>query len=400
MNAIPGPALDPLTLLFSLGALGLLMAALFLRLARTLPRHRGALAAWSRAMAAAGAAFLLFFLRGHAPLVLTFLLANMLIFGVAYWGHEAHARLLDAPPQRGWSLAWCAVGIGGVLAAQGLGLPRQVAFVTISVGFSAILGMTTWLLLRAAGGRRRSPSMLAALLCYGMLSVAFGARAVLGLLGSEAQLHPGAVSLAQLFTLVPGTVLIVACSISFLCMVHEHQLREVEDDARRDGLTGLHNRAALMQLAARIDAEKGAARAPYAVVMIDIDHFKAINDAYGHGGGDAVLVHAGRLIAGSARLADFVCRWGGEEFCVLLHGCDAAEAAAFARRVVEEGGTQVVRLPGGELATFTLSAGYATHPGHGAQSVAGVIARADAALYAAKRAGRNQAMGETQALAS
>jgi diguanylate cyclase (GGDEF)-like protein len=394
LAAVEGVVLHPPTLLFSLGVVGLASGALFMCIASALPRHRGALVAWSQAMALGGLGFMLLFLRGRAPLVLTFLLADLLMLCLAWGIHEAHARLLDAVARRRWPLAWCGAGALGVLLAWLLELPVQVGFTTVSLAFAGVMALTARLILRSRGVVRHSRAALAALLCYAGLSLVFAVRFVVGLAGSGEQLQPGAMSLAQLLSLVPGAMLVVFCPVWFLSMVHERQLREAEETARRDELTGLFNRAGLKRLIGEMESAPVAAREPYAVAMFDIDHFKAINDAYGHGGGDAVLVHAGRLIAGKARLADFVCRYGGEEFCVLLRGCDAAEAAAFARRVVEEAGTQEVRLPGGELATFTLSAGYAAHPGRGGATVATVIDRADAALYAAKRAGRNQAMGE------
>ncbi|NML17187.1 PAS domain-containing sensor histidine kinase [Azohydromonas caseinilytica] len=230
MSLIPfqGPVLDPHTLLFSLSAQGFLMAAVFLSFARAMPLYRAGLVAWSKAMAAVGGAFLLYFFRGQAPLLLSFLLANALVFGLAHWGHVAHARLFEAPPRRAWTLALWAFGMSGVLGAYFLGLPRQAAFITISIAFSAMLGMTAGLLLRSLR-QRRSAAMLAATLAYAGLSVAFALRALLGLVGPGEQLQPSSLSLAQLFTLVPGAMLIVFCSICFLTMVHErHKARDLD----------------------------------------------------------------------------------------------------------------------------------------------------------------------------
>ncbi|WP_157267850.1 ATP-binding protein [Azohydromonas aeria] len=220
-------ALDPHTLLFSLGVLGLVMTTVFLHFARAMPAYRAALVAWSRAMAAAGAAFLLFFLRGQAPLLLTFVVANAVVLGLACWGHVAHARLLGQAPRLRWTLGASALGLAGVLACFGLGLPRQVAFVAMSVAFAVVLGATALLLLRGTRDHR-SPSALASLFSHAALSVAFALRVVVGLAVDESHLMPGAVSVAQLFTLVPGLVLIVVCSLCFLGMVHERYLARAE----------------------------------------------------------------------------------------------------------------------------------------------------------------------------
>lgn len=136
-------------------------------------------------------------------------------------------------------------------------------------------------------------------------------------------------------------------------------------------------------------------RERYAAVMIDIDHFKAINDTFGHAGGDVTLAHAGRLIASAARISDVAGRYGGEEFCVILRGCGQIEAAQFANRVVADAARQTVRLRDGRQVRYTLSVGYACSTDETAETVEAVIERADKALYRAKRGGRNQAVGES-----
>ncbi|WP_157119183.1 sensor histidine kinase [Azohydromonas lata] len=223
-----GPMLDPLTLLFSLGVLGLLMAAVFLSLARTMPAQAPALRTWSKSMAVAGGTFVLLFLRGHAPPLLTFVLANVVVFAVPYWMYRAHALLLDGGPRQRPMLALWVLGAATVVATHAAGLPRKVAFITISVVFCLMLGATAALLLRSLR-TWRSPSALTALLAFGGLSLAFAARAGLGLLASGEQLTPQAQSVAQLFTLVPGVVLIVICSVCFLSLVHErHRAGELQ----------------------------------------------------------------------------------------------------------------------------------------------------------------------------
>ncbi|WP_169517185.1 sensor histidine kinase [Azohydromonas australica] len=223
MAALEARVLDPHTLLFSLGVFAILMAAVSLSFARAMPEYRAALIAWSKAMAAVGGACLLYFLRGRAPLLLSFVLANALAFGLPHWSHEAHARLLGVAPRPGWTAAWSAFGMSGVLAGYFLGLSRQIPFTTISLAFAVMLAMTACLLLRFLRARR-SASTLAALLCYATLSAAFALRAVMGLSSRAEQLMPGSLSLAQLFTLLPGTVLIAFGSICFVSLVHEQRM--------------------------------------------------------------------------------------------------------------------------------------------------------------------------------
>jgi PAS domain S-box-containing protein len=221
LAAISARVLDPHTLLFSLGVLGALMAVVFLSFARAMPGYRAGLVAWSKAMAAVGAAFTLYFFRGHAPLLLTFVLANALVFGLPHWGHEAHALLLDVAPRRGWTLGLSAFGMSGVLVSYGLGSPQPVAFFTISVAFSALMAMTAWQLLRGLQ-QRRSSAMLVAALAYALLSAGFALRVMLGLVNGVDHLVAPTLSLA--FTVVPGAVLIVVCSVCFLSMVHDRHM--------------------------------------------------------------------------------------------------------------------------------------------------------------------------------
>jgi diguanylate cyclase (GGDEF)-like protein len=164
---------------------------------------------------------------------------------------------------------------------------------------------------------------------------------------------------------------------------------------RRDELTGLFTRATFFEMTGEIDKMK--VPETYAVVMVDIDHFKAVNDVFGHAGGDTTLAHAGRLIANSVRISDVAGRYGGEEFCILLRGCSETEAAQFATRLVTQAQQQTVRLGDGRDVRFTLSAGYAcrsttSRAQRGPETVSDVIERADQALYRAKRRGRNQAL--------
>lgn len=163
------------------------------------------------------------------------------------------------------------------------------------------------------------------------------------------------------------------------------QLRE---QATRDSLTGLYNRRYLDGTLERELARCQRDDQPLALMMIDIDHFKRINDTYGHPAGDEVLRRVGALLASAARAGDVACRYGGEEFVLLLPTMtttiarERAEAlrTAFAAITVEFGDARV---------QATLSIGIAVFPGHGS-AAADLLRRADEALYRAKECGRNR----------
>ena len=177
-------------------------------------------------------------------------------------------------------------------------------------------------------------------------------------------------------------------------------LRErLHGEALRDPLTGLHNRRFLDEVGTKLAAQAERSGRPLAVVTLDLDHFKALNDRHGHAAGDAALRRVGTLLREGLRGGDVACRLGGEEFGLLLPDC-AAEAAA---QRAEELRRAIERSAGGP--PLTASLGVAALPVHAA-TLAGALEAADAALYRAKAGGRNrvvlaaQGMGAVLALAA
>lgn len=159
--------------------------------------------------------------------------------------------------------------------------------------------------------------------------------------------------------------------------------------ASTDPLTGLRNRRDYM---ARLDEELARLRrelgGPAAVLMLDLDHFKRINDEHGHAAGDAVLRHVAALMRDSLRQVDALGRVGGEEFSILLPGTGPEEAAVFAERLRLRIAAAPLQLDGANLAV-TVSIGIASL-GPQARSCDAVLSLADQALYQAKRSGRNR----------
>ncbi len=158
------------------------------------------------------------------------------------------------------------------------------------------------------------------------------------------------------------------------------------EEAVRDPLTGLHNRRHLDR---ELDAAvAGTGAGPVAVVAVDVDHFKSVNDRWGHAAGDAVLQSVADELRAAARAEDVVARVGGEEFVLVLAGADAGAAATRAEELRARCAALVHAVPGGSTA-LTVSIGVAV-AGHAGDGGTAVLARADAALYAAKAAGRDR----------
>ena len=165
--------------------------------------------------------------------------------------------------------------------------------------------------------------------------------------------------------------------------------RRIREMAHRDGLTGLLNHATLM---AELDhaVESGNRREDsFAFVMMDLDHFKRVNDRHGHLAGDQVLVHVARVLQRAARASDLLGRYGGDEFGLILSGNTAEGAGAFAERVRSALAEDPPRGPNGEPMGVHLSIGIAMYPADGDRAGA-LVQAADRALYQAKRRGRDQ----------
>ena len=165
--------------------------------------------------------------------------------------------------------------------------------------------------------------------------------------------------------------------------------RRVEEMATTDKLTGLLNRQTLDVLFQQSISLSKRAGEPLSIILADLDHFKDINDKMGHLIGDEALKRTAICLRQNLRASDTVCRWGGEEFLMILPNCDAAAATALAEklRAALEGDHE---LHGFAPSRCTASFGVAQHQPD--ETVESLVARADAAMYAAKQAGRNCVM--------
>ena len=173
--------------------------------------------------------------------------------------------------------------------------------------------------------------------------------------------------------------------IGFATMASDHVRARIEEQAVRDALTGTLNRQALRECLERARASHKRTGQPFCVAMLDVDHFKKINDNHGHPVGDRVLVHLCRRMAALVRPHDAVARYGGEEFVIVMPQTRLPEAALVAERILLE----AVQVDSPTLPAFTVSIGLAESSTDDATADA-IITRADAALYQAKARGRNR----------
>jgi diguanylate cyclase (GGDEF)-like protein len=175
----------------------------------------------------------------------------------------------------------------------------------------------------------------------------------------------------------------------------EAALRRVYEAAILDGLTGIFNRKHLEE---RIAVELSFAlrnEAPLSVIIIDVDHFKKVNDTYGHLAGDAVLKHVAALLSRTVRPEDIVARYGGEEFVIVARGTDAAAAVVLAERLRATVSAEPIRFEAHEI-RVTSSAGVASLLCCGqTRDRSTLLGTADRRLYSAKQSGRNRVVGPT-----
>lgn len=157
----------------------------------------------------------------------------------------------------------------------------------------------------------------------------------------------------------------------------------------KDPLTGLYNRRYLEETLEREIRRAVRAEQSLGILMLDLDHFKKVNDTYGHDAGDTVLREAGSFLTKSVRVEDTVCRFGGEEFVIVLPTANAEAARSRAERIRSKLRELTVLHQGHSLGRITVSVGVAELPVNGT-SAADLLAAADAALYRAKREGRDQ----------
>lgn len=256
-----------------------------------------------------------------------------------------------------------------------------------AVIFSSCLAVLTACsaLVILGANRRRSAVQIVLATSNALISAAFLSRAVLAA-GSPDWAPAGNFPINQVL-FAAGYVFSITDGFGFLLLVKEDADRSLLRMATIDSLTGLANRTAFMERAE--DRLKLCRRTgqPAAAVMMDVDHFKAINDTFGHAAGDAVLAGLGRVLAEHLRDVDVCGRLGGEEFAFLLPGTSAEAALHVAERLRHAVADMSVFVDGRRIA---VTASFGIADCGSAESLEPALSQADDRLYAAKADGRNR----------
>jgi len=179
----------------------------------------------------------------------------------------------------------------------------------------------------------------------------------------------------------------LAVIMDHLISVWRQDEQSLSEAAQFDSLTGAYTRGFAMSVMERAVLKAGRDGAPLAVLMLDLDHFKRINDAHGHARGDLVLQQTTRAMQSALRAGDIVGRFGGEEFVVLLPGADLKQAMGAAERC--RAAVQEMKIPNAPYLAVTASVGVAAFPEHG-EALDVLLKASDTAMYKAKANGRNR----------
>ena len=383
--------LDNKTLLFSLMLIsGLLAMSLSIV---TRKEESDGLRRWAGALALESLAWLPIVFRGSWPDLITIAAPNLLLaIAQAIKLAALYAYRRQPFPYRQCLLPVAAMAL--VLAALPFGdIRHRMGFCSLvyAVQFLLILrflwsdtesrsGRAWWLLFAAMG------LILPLLLLRAGFSL-FGTMEFVATPQSPVAPNP-----VQLAVFVGLTALNLLGALGFVLMIKERGDREIRMLAMTDPLTRTLNRRAFLEQADKHIAAAVRHRLPLSLLMIDIDHFKRINDGFGHPAGDRVLVEVTQLLTSLLRKEDTLARYGGEEFCVLLPNTDEAGALALAeklRRAVENMGVAL----DGEALPITISVGLTycdINNSGGHKDFASMLQDADRALYLAKQKGRNR----------
>ncbi len=281
-----------------------------------------------------------------------------------------------------------AIGLLGTLAAMAMQLTSGTMngqLYATNAAYGTMFAIGTFKLARA---RKYGCVELLVFWMFALTTVQFWVRPAVSLY-FEGSVNPTAYRESIYFAVLNATVallsLLLALSLIAACV--SDMMRQIRDASNTDLLSGLNTRRAFDEEAVKMLAKAERTPLPISMVITDIDHFKRVNDTYGHQVGDSVIAAFGQLIGDSARKSDLAGRLGGEEFCVLLWNSDRSGAVMFAEALR----TEFSNLPFKGMAgaeRMTASFGVAQlEPG---ETFDDLYARADKALYAAKHGGRDQ----------
>lgn len=361
--------------------LGGLMALVLTLLARNAHDVVPGLPQWARATWLVFVSSILFALRDFLPVAVSVTLANAMLMGALLlylYGSCVHFQV----PMRwmGW-LVWCGlclVGLGWFAHVEP-SFRWRMAFALPAMG--SVMGAHAWLLFRQPG---RSLGRRFTVLALSAMTLVFVLRWVHAIVWAQDNGHLFAVEYVQSAYMSSYTILLLLITVGLVLLASERMREAFEFQATHDTLTGAFNRRAVLDQLTQELARSQRYHGVFSVLMLDLDHFKHVNDRYGHQVGDEVLKLFVQRIGKILRPNDTLGRLGGEEFLVLLPETSPAAAQATAERILLAVAQESETLP-----ACTASIGVASWLPQD-RTVDDIVARADRAMYTAKGNGRNR----------
>ena len=344
------------------------------------------LAVWTWGSWTLLAGFAMLTARLVVPVWVSALLGNGLIaLGIVFYNEAIHRHVLGRSLPR-W-MWWSAPLVAWTLTAWMLTWPLALRTSAISLVFALLLCPAILVLL--GPGWRGESSLRAVGLTLVAAAASLLLRSVHALTNPEEYRDLMQSSLGQGLTFLFSFICLIGAGFGFVLANFERIARRMEEMASTDGLTGCLNRMTADALL-RHELERGRREGtPLAFVLLDLDHFKEVNDCHGHHAGDDALRAFAAEVRARLRASDVVGRWGGEEFGLILPATDGPGAARLVEQIREAVAT--LRLCDGEGHDFalTVSAGIAVAAPGGQLTADQLFMRADRALYRAKDGGRN-----------
>ena len=371
-------ALDPRSLLFMAAIMASFMAVVLFFMRRSFPAHIRGIGLWALAPVAWVTAAALLGMRGLIPDFASIVLGNVLTVAGSVLFYLGCKRFYGQPThQWRWGAAVLAEAV--VLAWMTHVAPwpggRMVVFTAMML---AVFGSNLHFMLRH--GEPRFPARLVN--CVLALQIGVLLVRLMAALTGQASNQLLDTSLIQIVYLGSYAMFVLMLSIGAVLLATDRLTRELEHLATHDALTGALNRRAILQRCAEELERSQRFGQGLALMMLDLDHFKTMNDTRGHQHGDAVLEHFVDCVQETLRRTDRLGRYGGEEFLVLLPHTDLPSALQTAERIH-------AALATGHALDCQLSIGISTWAGS-QDNLDTLLARADKALYLAKELGRNQ----------
>lgn len=340
------------------------------------------------AMACHVPGLILYLLRESIPEEVSILGANLLFWATALLVHRAVARFASerTPPRWPFILVGLAAPVFAYLATSGGWYGLRVIVTSIVLG--TLMAASVWELVRG-GGLRTEPWRGFASVLLGLAALGFAARIALVAPDWRIDAAPLAPTLETMLAFVPAFLLAQGFGPAFLLMQRERSAALVARVAKTDLLTGCMNRRAFEERTAIELSHAARTQRPVSLAVVDLDHFKWVNDTHGHAAGDALMVCAGEVLRNGVRPGDVVARYGGEEFCILFRDADAMQAKAAAERLCESLRSASIDA-NGTILSPRASIGVAALDPNAAGGWQALFHRADEALYRSKRGGRDR----------